>query len=33
MYLHCIHISNKEAFDDSTGYVSTLSVLRPFIYS
>jgi len=33
MYLHCIHISNKEAYDDSTGYVSTLSVLRPFIYS
>jgi len=33
MYLHCIHISNKEAFDDSTGYVSTLSVLRLFIYS
>jgi hypothetical protein len=33
MYLHHIHISNKEAFDDSAGYISTLSVLRPFMYT
>jgi hypothetical protein len=33
MYLHCIHISNKEAFDDSSGYISTLSVLQPFMCS